>query len=132
METFRGPWLIEVLRRTEVDHQQAFTITGSDGSDGRHPGTVGDTVAVAGAEWQIELEWQDHGLQWHTSRTRRTGTTDVRRGLLITVGASNFDAPAAPFDHLVLLCQSLDPEIDDGLPPDDPYDFTYPESWRVR
>ena len=70
-ETFRGRWRIVVTGK-EAGFDQRFTISGSDTSDGSHPGTVGYSVIVDGRRgWQIQIQHND-GTGWADSLIRRT------------------------------------------------------------
>jgi hypothetical protein len=134
-DTFHGQWIVEVWQK-DAAFDERFVIAGSDASDGAYPGVVGSVpVVVTGAEWTIQLEWNDMASSgWQPSAIRRnSAAATASDGIVVFLGADDNYEQFRDHDYndLVLQLHSVDPDLAPWYPIAHPYDFTLPEkTWR--
>jgi len=108
-ETFRGRWRVTVVEK-EAAYNQRFVISGSDSSDGAHPGTTGFSVEVDGRDgWQIQIQHND-GSGWDDSLMRLTNKVVGGTTLRWTVESEDLpDHEPKDWNDLVLRVEKLGP-----------------------
>jgi hypothetical protein len=111
-ETFRGRWQVTVVGK-EAAYDQRFVITGSDASDGAHPGTMGYSVIVDGrGGWQIQIQHND-GTGWRDSLMRRTNRVVSGTSLRWTIESEDIpEREPKDWNDLVLQVKKVGPIIE--------------------
>ena len=125
VQTFYGDWLVQ-CDQVNAGFSQRFSISGSENSDGVHPGTPGNQIRVSGQEWFIKMEWNDGaGSDWPASDIRRSASYTISDGLVVTLGADD-NLPSLrdlDYDDMIIVCKSLNPNIN-PQPSSFAFDFT--------
>ena len=131
--TFHGPFLVRVTRVSSPAPQR-LVIGTSDGSDGHHPVSPGQSIPVSGDTWTLELMFfapePADPSGWLFSLVQQSVTYTVDEGLVFTLRASNtsgFIGTIPAFDDLVVTVTSTNPDLNPMHPHAPPPDFSLPE-----
>ena len=108
-ETFRGRWHVTVVEKNAA-YDQRFVISGSDSSDGTHPGTPEFSVEVDGRDgWQIQIE-HNNGSGWDDSLMRLTNKVVSGTTLRWTVESEDLpDREPKDWNDLILRVEKIGP-----------------------
>jgi hypothetical protein len=127
---FRGPYRVKV---TSIHHgawPQRLIVTGSEGSDGAYPVTVGSTFDASGAKWTLASEYDD-GKSWLAATLLQQHVAfDLDAGLVFTLSATDLFLPPPEVNvpAIGVRVSSTNPDLrppDPGAPAPD---FSLPES----
>lgn len=101
--TMQGAWTVTVKSKN-ADFAQQYVVAGASSSNnGAHPGTVGATQFVTGAQWSINIQSQAPAQPWRDSVQRITFPT-VSGGVVQFDIRSNDSGGDGDYNDLVLTC----------------------------
>jgi hypothetical protein len=101
--SMQGNWTVRVKSKNAA-FDQRFIITGAATGNGTHPGTVGTTVAVTGAQWTIAIQ-NNPGTGFQLSDTRIKFPQQVGANYEFEIESNDAGADQ-DFNDLILTCST--------------------------